>query len=652
MRKAIFLFFCFLSTLVIAQKNTLKGLTALQDANYGLARSYFQKENSKSPIAARYGWSQYYMSSYGFDADSAYLYLTLFEQAYASLDLDINTKAKLQTKLSLQDSIIDSLFRHLATQELQVLKVDPKISRLEVFMQRYGQKYPDYLQTSTSLRDSLAFDLALTAHSAAAYQEFILRYPFAKQYEEAKRRFELLLYKEQTQQNRESDYFAYITKYPDGPYVEEAWKRLYDKYIQMGTIESFSSFIENYPKAPQIGLAWRQIYRLYMRTYSVEKLKSFEADYPNYPFIEDLEKDGELLLKQLYPFIEGQKYGYIDAAGKEIIPAQYDDVSAFVEGLAIVSKETKYGLINKRNEAILPFKYLDVSIGKGGFIVEDSVGYMLLDSQGQFIQKDPIEWEELQQVLTAYNWQVVEVTDSQQNRFEIEERNGKMGVTRKSKTILSFKYDEVAYTEENPMFIAKQGRNLLYFDTTGKRIDFTGLDWFLNANELASFTKDGYAVCSKAGKLGLMDQKGRILIKHAFESAQPFWGGAWAVQQNGKWGLIGLDSKVILPFKNQKIIPFPPFGYLVDDAGGLGLISTSGKWILKPEYKTIKLIDDTYFLLEDAGGLGLCSSNGLVLVPCQYQRIVRYDENSFQLTTSEGLVYFLIDDQKFLTKKP
>ena len=59
-----------------------------------------------------------------------------------------------------------------------------------------------------------------------------------------------------------------------------------------------------------------------------------------------------------------------------------------------------------------------------------------------------------------------------------------------------------------------------------------------------------------------------------------------------------------------------------------------------------------FFLLEDAGGLGLCSSNGLVLVPCQYQRIVRYDENSFQLTTSEGLVYFLIDDQKFLTKKP
>jgi hypothetical protein len=109
---------------------------------------------------------------------------------------------------------------------------------------------------------------------------------------------------------------------------------------------------------------------------------------------------------------------------------------------------------------------------------------------------------------------------------------------------------------------------------------------------------------------------------------------------------------VILPFVNEQITPFAPFGYLVEQQRGLGLIDTLGKWILNPEYKTIKRLEANYFLAENENGLGLFATDGTPIIACGYQRIVRFDQSAFQLSTPEGLVYYLIADQKILQRKP
>lgn len=651
MRKGIFLsLFLFFSLVVFAQKNTQKALLAIQQKNFGLAQSFLQKDLEKAPIAASYGWAVYYLTPFCYQADSAFAYLSKFENSYPSLDS--KSKAKLQIDLAIQDSTTQQLFEQLASRELQMAVGAPQIAVLERFMERYGQKYPAYKKVVVGLRDSLAFEQALRAQTSAAMQAFVVMYPNATQQAAATASYELLLYQERTQHDTEAELSDFIAQNPANPHVEKAWERLYNKYVQVGTLESFTHFIQKYPVAPQVATAWKQIYRLYMQTYSVEKLAAFKSTYPAYPFIEDLEKDGELLLKHLYPFIQVNAYGYMDATGTILIAAQYDDASAFYEGLAIVSKDGRYGLINKRNEQIIAFKYLDISPNEGGFILEDSSGYLLLDAQGQFLQQTPLQWEELQQTLSAFDWQVAPVETKREQPYERIERNGKVGLNKKGKVILAPKYDDIIVLTDATLFIAKQGKNLHYFDTTGKRLELNGLEWFLTAPELAFFTKEGYAVCAKSGKLGLMDAKGKVMIKNAYEAAQPFWGGLWPVQQGGKWGLLGLDSKVILPLVNEKITPFAPFGYLVEQAQGLGLIDTSGKWILNPEYKTIKRLESNYFLVENNNGLGLYGTDGTPIISCGYQRIVRFDQRSFQLSTPEGLAYYLVDDQKILTLKP
>ena len=47
--------------------------------------------------------------------------------------------------------------------------------------------------------------------------------------------------------------------------------------------------------------------------------------------------------------LKGEKYGYINKSGKEIIPCQYDGASYyFSEGLAFVVKDGLLGVIDKK----------------------------------------------------------------------------------------------------------------------------------------------------------------------------------------------------------------------------------------------------------------------------------------------------------------
>ena len=73
--------------------------------------------------------------------------------------------------------------------------------------------------------------------------------------------------------------------------------------------------------------------------------------------------------------------------------------------------------------------------------------------------------------------------------------------------------------------------------------------------------------------------------------------------------------------------------------------------MLQPDFQTIKALEPSYFLVEDKNGLGLYDSSGQVLLSCGFERIVRFDPDVFQLTSSVGLSYFRISDQKIIGLK-
>jgi hypothetical protein len=72
----------------------------------------------------------------------------------------------------------------------------------------------------------------------------------------------------------------------------------------------------------------------------------------------------------LIPVNQGDKYGYIDAAGKVVIGFQFDVATAFHEGLAEVELGNKCGYIDRSGKLVIPYQrcYLFDDF-QGGFAV-------------------------------------------------------------------------------------------------------------------------------------------------------------------------------------------------------------------------------------------------------------------------------------------
>ena len=52
-----------------------------------------------------------------------------------------------------------------------------------------------------------------------------------------------------------------------------------------------------------------------------------------------------------------RKWGFINVEGKVVIPAQYDDIKDFGDGLAAVKIDNKWGFINKEGELVIPCQF-------------------------------------------------------------------------------------------------------------------------------------------------------------------------------------------------------------------------------------------------------------------------------------------------------
>lgn len=76
---------------------------------------------------------------------------------------------------------------------------------------------------------------------------------------------------------------------------------------------------------------------------------------------------------------KGEKYGYINTKGEEIIPCIYDYVYYFEEGLAVVEKDSKKGYIDKEGKEVIPCVYDNASDFANGIatVQKDGIWYIL-----------------------------------------------------------------------------------------------------------------------------------------------------------------------------------------------------------------------------------------------------------------------------------
>ena len=95
---------------------------------------------------------------------------------------------------------------------------------------------------------------------------------------------------------------------------------------------------------------------------------------------------------KLIPFRDGEtyKYGYLNLKGQVVIPATYDMIGNFNNGLAMVKKDNKYGFIDTNGKLVVSNKYSIARPFSEGYAVVgnidgDNTSYGLIDKNGNVV---------------------------------------------------------------------------------------------------------------------------------------------------------------------------------------------------------------------------------------------------------------------------
>ena len=190
------------------------------------------------------------------------------------------------------------------------------------------------------------------------------------------------------------------------------------------------------------------------------------------------------------------KYGLIDLNGKELLPAEYDEITVLegIENSLIIKKDGKVGLVNDTGSVIIDANYKGI---KGlGDTYKD--GYITIDEQGRY---------------------------------------GLISATKKQ--ILENKYDEILQVPLKEYYAIKENGKQKLINSNGEALIDSGFD------EIKSTTTNGI-IFVKDNLYGEMNTSGEVTIKADYQELKEVKEQIYIAKQNNKYGIIdGLGNGLI-----------------------------------------------------------------------------------------------------------
>lgn len=314
--------------------------------------------------------------------------------------------------------------------------------------------------------------------------------------------------------------------------------------------------------------------------YGLINLSGKKITKPIYDDIQALEyKEGMLTVKQ------NDKFGIININGDEIIKVKYDGIQADQYSLNenhnkkagfIVSIKTndgyKFGYINYKGKTLLETEYNEIA--RINYINDDESVYLVAFKNGQaglFKNKSKVlenEYEDIQ--------------FDNINNLLILQRNGKQGVSDlDGKKIIQLEYDNIIITGNS--INAQKGDKVTVFNSEGEKLKNSNFisvletdnkNYFItidknenygvidkddnviidNKYTFIDYLFDNYFVAQNEQKIGIVDDKGKEVIKFDYDVLQKIE-GTDLIQgiKNENIDLIDKNMKKILTMKNAQI---------------------------------------------------------------------------------------------------
>lgn len=671
-----------------------KAFKALQQFNYFEAKTLFEKSMKKEPSAANYGLALIYFRKDNpfHNLDSAFNTIVRSEAAYSGM----KEKTKEKLKVYQFDYLAIAALRNDISRTFFAIELQHPT---EAGMHAYQKKH-EWAQerfTAIHLRDSIALKTAEATGKSSGYVTFLEKYPESEYAASAWKEFYRLQYQEATATETLTAYLSFEKMYPNSPYVANAQDQVYFITTKVNTVETFAAFIRTYPNNRNVDEAWRRLYQLYMYDYSPERVEAFQKEYPNYPFKEELQRDKELAGSVIIPYKNESLFGWMTLEGKPVIPAEYESVGFFRDGLAWVEKNGRYGYVNKANELVIDFRYTGANdFEKGRAIVEIDDKYGIIDRSGELIfpvvyndlgqfsedliyaQKDSlygyidqqgfqrikpefteafsfaggrakVKVGELDAFIDPYGsymvpplYEEVEFFNDSILTFTDGEFMGLMN--RRGQIIAQPVYEAIAPLANDRSLFIKDDK-VGYFNGKGAEAIPAQFDAFPNVQDGAF--KGNYAKAQKAGKSGIIDRSGKPVVPFQYTSLGDV-GTLIAFEKAGKWGYIDLTNKVVLPAAYERAETFSDGLGIVTSLTLQGAINAKGQVVIPLQHTEVKKLDKTHYLVSRGAKYGIYSDKGEVLVPMEYGQIRKVQDDFLLLTQGSDIHYFHLPDNRLI----
>lgn len=289
--------------------------------------------------------------------------------------------------------------------------------------------------------------------------------------------------------------------------------------------------------------------------------------------------------------IGGNKWGYIDAKGNLTLPASYEHAEDFQENsLAIVGVMNKSGIINAKGYFIVNPKYDTIQpFSEGRAVVNDLQGFKVIDESGKEITDK------------AYSIIIGEYKEGRVRAVETNE-HGKYSygyLNKRGKVVIPITYETASDFVQGKAIVKTKESSFQLIDLTGKVLHSYPYAYVGNYGQgLLAFKR------SNDGKLGYMDEQGKIVIEPKFSNAESF-----------------IDGRAIVSLSEN-------------NRDRYGVIDRTEHFVIKPNYNQILYLDEGRFAIGKEKDpqlpcrsiYALADSDGHILTGFIFNTIEKYQD--------------------------
>ncbi len=172
-------------------------------------------------------------------------------------------------------------------------------------------------ESAIELRDEVAFLEALKSNTYVSFKQYFTKYPNSHRAEEARSRYEKLLYEDKTRDGKLKSYKEFYKAYPSSPFRSEALEEVFEIETASGALRDFHQFMRSYSSNSLAKRALNFAYHISLTLQ--EDLHQQLGD--------SLQTVAKLNEGYLVPILTGDRYGFMNENGLEVLPTTYKDIS-------------------------------------------------------------------------------------------------------------------------------------------------------------------------------------------------------------------------------------------------------------------------------------------------------------------------------------